>query len=81
MPEEREWLRYHVEAGTFRAPHQPVLAVDLLDRISEVETFERFLQKAFPGKTGFSIEGLDMMVPILDELIADARHGPASSTC
>ena len=46
--------------------------VDLLERITEVETFEKFLHKAFPGKTRFSIEGLDVMVPILDELIADS---------
>jgi 2-oxoglutarate dehydrogenase E1 component len=72
VPEEREWLRFHIEAGTFRPPHQPVEAVDLLERITEVETFERFLHKAFVGKTRFSIEGLDMMVPILDEIIADS---------
>src|SRR5262245_66072218 len=72
VPEEREWVRHAIEAGTFRAPHQPVEAVDLLDRITEVETFERFLQKTFVGKTRFSIEGLDMMVPVLDELIADS---------
>ncbi len=72
VPEEREWLRHHVEAGTFRAPTTPVEDVDLLERITEVETFEKFLHKAFPGKTRFSIEGLDVMVPILDEIIADS---------
>ena len=44
----------------------------LLNRITEVETFERFLHRTFPGKTRFSIEGLDMMIPILDEIISDA---------
>jgi 2-oxoglutarate dehydrogenase E1 component len=72
VPEEREWLRFHIEAGTFRPPHQPVEAFDLLERVTEVETFERFLHKAFVGKTRFSIEGLDMMVPVLDEIIADS---------
>src|SRR4051794_9038490 len=33
VPEEREWLRFHIEAGTFRPPHQPVEAADLLERI------------------------------------------------
>ncbi len=74
VPEEREWLRHHVEAGTFRAPDAPVEDLDLLERITEVETFERFLHKAFPGKTRFSIEGLDLMVPILDEIIADSAE-------
>jgi 2-oxoglutarate dehydrogenase E1 component len=72
VPEEREWLRHAIEAGTFRAPHQPFEAVDLLDRITEVETFERFLQRTFVGKTRFSIEGLDVMVPVIDEIIADS---------
>ncbi len=74
VPEERHWLRHHIEAGTFRAPAAPVEDLDLLERITEVETFERFLHKAFPGKTRFSIEGLDLMIPILDEIIADSAE-------
>jgi 2-oxoglutarate dehydrogenase E1 component len=72
VPEERMWLREAVERGQFRPPKDPVNAVELLDRITEVETFERFLHRTFPGKTRFSIEGLDMMIPILDEIISDA---------
>ena len=72
VPEERAWLREAIESGRFRAPADPVEGVELLDRITEVETFERFLQKAFVGKTRFSIEGLDMMVPVLDEVITDS---------
>lgn len=72
VPEEREWLRQMVEAGAFRPPRDPINAAELLDRVTQVETFERFLQRTFPGKTRFSLEGLDMMVPILDEIIADA---------
>ena len=40
----------------------------------QVEAFERFLHRTFPAKTRFSIEGLDMMVPILDEIIGDAAE-------
>ena len=55
--------------------NEPINGADLLDRITEVETFERFLHRTFPGKTRFSIEGLDMMVPIIDEIIHDAAEG------
>jgi 2-oxoglutarate dehydrogenase E1 component len=72
VPEEREWLRQAAEQGRFRAPADPIDPVHLLDRLSQVEAFERFLQRTFPGKTRFSIEGLDMLVPILDEVIAEA---------
>jgi 2-oxoglutarate dehydrogenase E1 component len=72
VPEEREWLRQAVESRRFRPPADPINAIQLLERISEVETFERFLQRTFPGKTRFSLEGLDLLVPVLDEMIGDA---------
>ncbi len=74
VPEEREWLRQAAERGRFRAPADPIDPAKLLDRLSQVEAFERFLQRTFPGKTRFSIEGLDMMVPVLDEVIAESAE-------
>ena len=72
VPDERVWLRQSVEARRYRPPADPIDGRELLDRITRVEAFERFLHRTFPGKTRFSIEGLDLMVPILDEIIADA---------
>lgn len=70
LADEREWLRQAAESGRFRPPQQPIDEVALLERLTQVEGFEHFLQRSFPGKTRFSIEGLDMMVPMLDEIIA-----------
>ena len=74
VPDERVWLRDAVESCRFRPPNDLIDARELLDRITQVETFERFLHRTFPGKTRFSIEGLDMMVPILDEIVHDAAE-------
>src|SRR5687768_1919461 len=74
VPEERRWLRDAVETGRFRAPSDPIDPVALLERLTQVEGFERFLQRTFPGKTRFSIEGLDTLVPILDEVISEAAE-------
>ena len=74
VPEERRWLRNAAECGRFRAPDDPIDPLALLDRLTQVEAFERFLHRAFPGKTRFSIEGLDMLVPILDEVIAESAE-------
>jgi 2-oxoglutarate dehydrogenase E1 component len=78
LPNEREWLRTAVESGRFRPPSDPINPTALLERLTEVEVFEQFLHRLFPGKTRFSIEGLDMMVPILDELLGDAAN---AETC
>jgi 2-oxoglutarate dehydrogenase E1 component len=72
VPEEREWLRNAAESGRFLPPADPGSAEALLDRLTQVEAFEQFLHRVFPGKTRFSIEGLDMLVPVLDEIISGA---------
>ncbi|WP_425440552.1 2-oxoglutarate dehydrogenase E1 component [Planifilum fimeticola] len=68
-PEEREWLERQVESGAIRPFLPPEKQVDLLKRLIEVEGFERFLHRTFPGQKRFSIEGIDVLVPMLDELI------------
>ncbi|NUR53283.1 MAG: 2-oxoglutarate dehydrogenase E1 component [Acidobacteria bacterium] len=79
VPQEREWLRQAAELGRFRAPADPINPVALLERLTQVEVFERFLHRTFQGKTRFSIEGLDMLVPILDELIGDSAEAGTRS--
>lgn len=71
-PAERDWLRNVAESKQFRPPNDPINPTALLERLTEVEGFEQFLQRTFPGKTRFSIEGLDMMVPLLDEIVGEA---------
>ncbi len=67
LPEEREWLRNAAESGEFATP--PEIALDLLRQLTEVEVFERFIHRIFPGKHRFSIEGLDILVPMLDKIV------------
>ncbi|HEY3060293.1 MAG TPA: 2-oxoglutarate dehydrogenase E1 component [Chloroflexota bacterium] len=73
-PAERVWLLDAVERERFRPPRDPVDERELLDRLTEVSAFERFLHRAYPGQTRFSVEGLGMLIPMLDELVADAAH-------
>jgi 2-oxoglutarate dehydrogenase E1 component len=72
VADERDWLRDAVETGRYRPPRDPVDGEALLRRLTQVEAFEQFVHRIFPGKTRFSIEGLDMMVPVLDEMIGEA---------
>ena len=72
--DERSWLRRVIESGQ----HRRQLSADekrlLLSRLTEVEALERFLHKAYLGQKRFSIEGLDVMVPML-ELLVDMAGG------
>jgi 2-oxoglutarate dehydrogenase E1 component len=74
IPEEREWLREAAESQRYRPSAEPDYSKALLERLTEVEAFEHFLKRAFPTKYRFSVEGLDMLVPMLDELIVSSAE-------
>ena len=73
--EERVWLREKIESGAYRKPLTADQQRWLLRRLTEVEALERFLHKAYLGQKRFSIEGVDMLVPMLD-LTHRARRRP-----
>ncbi|CAN5584497.1 2-oxoglutarate dehydrogenase E1 component [soil metagenome] len=68
-PEERFWLRDSVEGGAFNGGLEGEAAKRLLRRLIRVDTFEQFLHKTFLGQKRFSVEGNDMVVPMLNRMI------------
>jgi multifunctional 2-oxoglutarate metabolism enzyme len=74
---QRIWLRGAIESGAYRTRPEPDAKRALLERLSQVEALESYLHKAFLGKKQFSIEGLDALVPMLDEAIELAGAGGA----
>jgi 2-oxoglutarate dehydrogenase E1 component len=75
--EERVWLREKIESGAYRQPLPPDRQRWLLQRLTDVEALERFLHKAYLGQKRFSIEGVDMLVPMLDLTIESAAESGA----
>jgi 2-oxoglutarate dehydrogenase E1 component len=67
--EKRVWLRQAIESGRYRRPLSEVERTALLKRLTEVEGMEAFLRRSFLGQKQFSLEGLDVMIPMLDEAI------------
>jgi 2-oxoglutarate dehydrogenase E1 component len=75
------WLRQVIESGEHRKPLSADGKKQLLARLTAVEALERFLHKAYLGQKRFSIEGLDMTVPMLDFTIELAgAHGTRKAT-
>ncbi|MEJ2748408.1 MAG: thiamine pyrophosphate-dependent enzyme, partial [Anaerolineae bacterium] len=70
--DERRWLRQMAETRHFRPPNTPCDLKALLQRLTQIETFEQFLHRIVPGKTRFSLEGLDMLLPMLDEIVGQS---------
>ncbi len=66
---QRTWLREKIESGAFRGALTNEEQRTLLRRLTQVDSLERFMHKAYLGQKQFSIEGLDMTVPMLDETI------------
>src|SRR3954452_23180866 len=66
---QRVWLREKIEPGPSRLPLSADEKKALLRRLTQVDSLERFMHKAYLGQKQFSVEGLDMTVPMLDEMI------------
>lgn len=67
---EKNWLRRKVESSSLKLTLQNEEKTKMYKRLSEVEEFEKFLHRTFVGQKRFSIEGLDTMVPLLDEIVS-----------
>jgi 2-oxoglutarate decarboxylase len=75
--QQRTWLREMVETGAHRQPLADDEKRRLLERLVDVFQFERFIEKAYLGQKIFTIEGLDAVVPMLDELVTLAHRSGA----
>ncbi|RUL53993.1 2-oxoglutarate dehydrogenase E1 component [Lysinibacillus antri] len=69
---ERQWIQEQIESGAIKRNLTTEEKKVLLDRLTRVEDFEKFIHKTFVGQKRFSIEGLDTLVVLLDEIVKAA---------
>jgi 2-oxoglutarate dehydrogenase E1 component len=74
---QRVWLRKAIESWRYRASLAPEQQRALFARLCEVEGMERYLRRAFIGQKQFSLEGLDVLIPMLDASLELARAAGA----
>jgi len=67
--EEREWIQAQVESGSLKQALTSDEKKALLDRLTRVENFEKFIHKTFVGQKRFSGEGLDTQIVLFDEIL------------
>ncbi|MGI4792169.1 MAG: 2-oxoglutarate dehydrogenase E1 component [Janthinobacterium lividum] len=71
-PEERAWLQDAAESRRYFQDFTTDDKRSVLQRLTEVESLEKFLHTTFVGAKRFSIEGVDALVPILDRIVREA---------
>ncbi|MFD2704521.1 2-oxoglutarate dehydrogenase E1 component [Salibacterium lacus] len=69
--EEHQWLNKQVESGGIYQSLSEEKRRKALQSLTNVESFEQFVHKTFTGQKRFSIEGLDTLVPMLDDFSED----------
>ena len=78
-PEERKWIQEHVEVGFTKPAREEQLHV--LQKLSDAEAFETFLQTKFVGQKRFSLEGGESVIPLLDAVISAAAEKNMDEVC
>ncbi len=74
-PEQRQWLEEQIEQPT-QQPDQ----THILTQLIRADLFEQVIQSRYLGTKRFSLEGLTVLVPFLDEILAvSARAGVAKT--
>jgi multifunctional 2-oxoglutarate metabolism enzyme len=68
--QKRVWLRQRIESGKYRRPLSPEEKRTMLARLTDAEALETYIHRSFLGSKSFSIEGLDALIPMLDETFA-----------
>ncbi|MDR0366419.1 MAG: multifunctional oxoglutarate decarboxylase/oxoglutarate dehydrogenase thiamine pyrophosphate-binding subunit/dihydrolipoyllysine-residue succinyltransferase subunit, partial [Bifidobacteriaceae bacterium] len=67
-PDERTWLQERIER-----PRQPLsrgVQIRALNKLAEAEALETFLQTKYVGAKRFSLEGSEVVIPVLDAMIS-----------
>lgn len=70
-PEQRAWIAQRVEQDP--PPELPLATKKrILQKLNEAEAFERFLHTKYIGHKRFSLEGGEVLIPMLDHLLSQA---------
>jgi 2-oxoglutarate dehydrogenase E1 component len=68
----REWLQEHIEGAQPESSLTTAERHRILERLNAAEAFERFLHTTYVGQKRFSLEGGEVLIPMLDVLLSEA---------
>lgn len=68
-PDERQWLIDRMEPCRNRPGFSPDERLHILEKLHEAALFELFLHRRFVGQKRFSLEGGEILIPVLDRIV------------
>lgn len=74
--DERNWIQHQFESAHAKLHFSNQQKRHILEKLTAAEGLERYLGTKYVGQKRFSLEGADVLIPMLDELIqrAGAEH-------
>ncbi len=77
---QRDWLRNRFESVRSRPSFDDAKRMAILERLTAGEQLEQYLHTKYVGQKRFSLEGGEVLIPMLEELIEVAsEHGVAET--
>jgi len=77
-PDERQWLIDKMEACRNRLELTAPEKLHILEKLHQAALFESFLHRRFIGQKRFSLEGGEVLIPVLDRIIGNCPEAGIS---
>ncbi len=77
-PVKRDWLKQRMEGNRNRPEYSRDTQLHILEKLQEATLFETFLHRKFLGQKRFSLEGGEVIIPVLDSLLNQAAQSGVS---
>jgi 2-oxoglutarate dehydrogenase E1 component len=68
-PGKLDWLTEHIEKGQNRTVFTPEEKLKIFSHLKEAVAFEKFIHTRFVGQKRFSLEGAEILIPALNDLV------------
>ncbi len=68
-PVQKDWIQQRIESTTNQTRFTPEGKRAILERLTEAEGFERYLQLKYTGTKRFGLEGGETMIPAIEQIL------------
>ena len=68
-PEEKAWIQLRIEEPRNNTEFTPLGRRTILERLTEAEVYEQFLDRRYVGTKRFGLEGGESLIPALEQII------------